>query len=142
MAVVARRPLRIAALLTSLAAAVAVASGPSAAAAPAPSGGAGSVAASGAAVTSVAVANPGTQVHFQYDPVRLQMTASGGTGVYTWSAANLPGGLTINAFTGLISGTARGAGTRTVTVIATDSAGVAGSTAFTWRVIRDACPRC
>ncbi|WP_223837641.1 S8 family peptidase [Streptomyces venezuelae] len=96
----------------------------------------------GTTAGGVAVAHPGNQVSYQYDPVRLQMSASGGTAPYGWSATGLPTGLTINATTGLISGVARGAGTRTVTVTATDAAGATGSTTFTWRVIRDACPTC
>ncbi|MFJ3203129.1 Ig domain-containing protein [Streptomyces sp. NPDC086989] len=88
------------------------------------------------------VASPGTQENYQYDGVRLQMSATGGTAPYAWSAANLPVGLTINPSTGLISGLLRGSGTRTVTVTARDAAGATGSTAFVWRVIRDACPRC
>ncbi|WP_030196939.1 putative Ig domain-containing protein [Streptomyces sp. NRRL S-87] len=90
----------------------------------------------------VVVGNPGTQTNLQYDDVYLQMTVGGGTYPYTWSASNLPLGTSINASTGLITGMARGSGTRTVTVTATDATGVPGSTTFTWRVIRDACPRC
>ncbi|WP_327360447.1 Ig domain-containing protein [Streptomyces sp. NBC_01296] len=98
------------------------------------------------AVSSVAAAPvvgfPGNQVNYQYDSVRLQMTAGGGTAPYTWSAVNLPLGLTINTSTGLISGLLRGSGTRTVTVTIKDAKGATGSTTFTWRVIRDACPLC
>ncbi|MFF1494505.1 Ig domain-containing protein [Streptomyces sp. NPDC058304] len=98
------------------------------------------------AVSSVAAAPvvgfPGNQVNYQYDSVRLQMTAGGGTTPYTWSAGNLPLGLTINQSTGLISGLLRGSGTRTVTVTIKDATGATASTTFTWRVIRDACPRC
>ncbi len=70
------------------------------------------------------------------------MTATGGAPPYSWSASNLPLGTSINASTGLISGVLRGSGTRTVTVTARDAAGATASTTFTWRVIRDACPRC
>ncbi|MFI5671501.1 Ig domain-containing protein [Streptomyces sp. NPDC051704] len=108
--------------------------------------GSSAVAAAQPAVATVAaapvVAFPGDQVGYQYDGVRLQMSAGGGATPYSWSAANLPTGLTINASTGLISGLLRGSGTRTVTVTAKDAAGATGSTTFTWRVIRDACPRC
>ncbi|MFE2548074.1 Ig domain-containing protein [Streptomyces sp. NPDC059355] len=108
--------------------------------------GSSAVAAAQPAVTTVAaapvVAFPGNQVNYQYDSVRLQMSANGGATPYSWSAASLPTGLTINASTGLISGLLRGSGTRTVTVTAKDAAGATGSTTFTWRVIRDACPRC
>ncbi|MFJ7157188.1 Ig domain-containing protein [Streptomyces sp. NPDC101118] len=137
MAVPSRRVPRTAALIVALAAATAVVTGPAAVAAPA----AGPAAAVTAA-TAVTVGNPGTQTSLQYDSVSLQMTAGGGTPGYKWSAVNLPTGLTINVSTGLISGVARGAGTRTVTVTATDAAGATGSATFSWRVIRDACPRC
>ncbi|MFD9357293.1 Ig domain-containing protein [Streptomyces sp. NPDC060031] len=88
------------------------------------------------------VANPGNQVDYQYDGAHLQISATDGTTPYSWSAVNLPLGASINASTGLITGLLRGSGTRTVTVTATDAAGASGSTTFTWRVIRDACPRC
>ncbi|MFJ3633066.1 Ig domain-containing protein [Streptomyces sp. NPDC090112] len=95
-----------------------------------------------AAAAALSVVNPGNRVDYQYDSVHLQMTATGGSAPYTWSAVNLPVGTSINASTGLISGFLRGSGTRTVTVTATDAAGASASTVFTWRVIREACPRC
>jgi serine/threonine-protein kinase len=39
-----------------------------------------------------------------YDDYSAALSATGGTGAYTWSAAGLPGGLTVNAATGTISG--------------------------------------
>ncbi|MFI6144666.1 Ig domain-containing protein [Streptomyces sp. NPDC051109] len=132
-----RVPRRLAALAVGLAAVLAAPVGSAAAAAgqPAPP-------AAAAVAAAPAVAFPGNQVDYQYDSARLQMSATGGTTPYSWSAANLPTGLTINASTGLISGVLRGSGTRTVTVTAKDAVGATGSTTFTWRVIRDACPRC
>ncbi|MFF4101891.1 Ig domain-containing protein [Streptomyces sp. NPDC001903] len=132
-----RVPRRLAVLAVGLAAVLAVPVATSGVAAAQP-------AASAAAAVAAApvVAFPGNQVNYQYDSARLQMSATGGTTPYAWSAANLPTGLTINASTGLISGLLRGSGTRTVTVTAKDAAGATGSTTFTWRVIRDACPRC
>ena len=50
-------------------------------------------------------------------PVQVSGSASG-----TWSAANLPGGLTMNEQTGVISGTPTYEGTFTVTVTYTDTA--------------------
>jgi beta-glucosidase len=50
----------------------------------------------------------------------------------TYTAANLPAGLSISASTGTISGTATTAGSRTVTVTATDTTGATGSVAFLW----------
>jgi hypothetical protein len=88
------------------------------------------------------VASPGNQSMFLYDPASLQMTATGGTAPYTWSATGLPNGVSINSGTGLISGTVTQVATSTVTVTARDAAGRSGSTQFTWRVRREPCPRC
>ncbi|MFG2294970.1 Ig domain-containing protein [Streptomyces sp. NPDC048603] len=129
-----------AALVGGLAVMLALAGAPAHAAAPAAE--AGPAVARSTAAAAIVVANPGTQTGYQYDSVSLQMTASGGTTPYTWSAVNLPTGTRIDPATGKISGFLRGAGTRTVTVTATDTSGNSGSTSFTWRVIRDACPRC
>ncbi|MEC4575635.1 Ig domain-containing protein [Streptomyces virginiae] len=134
-----RTPRRLAALAIGLAALLAAPTTGTALAAP-------QAAATGVAVAdaaaALAVVNPGNQVGYQWDAVRLQMTATGGATPYSWSASNLPLGTSINASTGLISGVLRGSGTRTVTVTARDAAGATASTTFTWRVIRDACPRC
>jgi hypothetical protein len=57
-------------------------------------------------------------------PYSGQLTATGGSGSYVWtlSSGTLPGGLTLNGATGLISGTPRSAGTSLFTVTVTDSA--------------------
>ncbi|MFT7834805.1 S8 family serine peptidase [Saccharothrix sp. BKS2] len=81
-----------------------------------------------------AVTNPGNQSTTVGTPVSLQLTATGGAAPYTFSATGLPPGLSISA-SGLISGTPTTAGSYSVTVTATDSAGRTGSTAFTWAVI-------
>jgi beta-glucosidase len=57
-------------------------------------------------------------------------SASGQT--LTYSAANLPAGLSINSSTGVISGTATTTSTRTVTVTAKDGTGATGSSTFIW----------
>ncbi len=92
--------------------------------------------------TAVTVANPGTQTIYQATSTSLQMTASGGTAPYAWTATGLPNSLSINASTGLISGTPYFTGTYTVTVTATAAAGGSGSATFTWRVIREPCRTC
>ncbi|GAB7188467.1 putative Ig domain-containing protein [Kitasatospora sp. Ki12] len=84
---------------------------------------------------TVSVTNPGAQSTAAGSAASLQPTANdtaGGT--LTWSAGGLPAGLSINAATGLISGTPTTAGTSSVTVTATDSTGVSGTAAFTWTV--------
>jgi len=92
--------------------------------------------------TAVTVANPGDRTTYQSTSTSLQMTASGGTPPYTWSATGLPNSLSINASTGLISGTPYFTGTYTVTVTASAAAGGSGSTTFTWRVIQEPCRTC
>ncbi|MFF3085442.1 Ig domain-containing protein [Streptomyces nojiriensis] len=129
---------RLAALAVGLTAVLAASVGPSVAA---PHSSAGQ-AVTRTAAAALSVVNPGNQVSLQYDSAYLPMTATGGAAPYTWSAVNLPTGASINASTGLISGLLRGSGIRTVTVTAKDAKGAAASTTFTWRVIRDACPRC
>jgi hypothetical protein len=54
---------------------------------------------------------------------QLQLGATGGVTPYSWSATNLPPGLTIAADTGLISGTPTTAGSYSVVATVTDPAG-------------------
>ena len=83
--------------------------------------------------TTVSVANPGNRADTVGSATSLQMSASGGSGAYSWSASGLPSGLAINASTGLISGTPTTAGTSSVSVTATSGA-TSGSTQFTWTI--------
>lgn len=84
--------------------------------------------------------DPGPQSSVAGNAVNLAMTgASGGTGTgYQWNATGLPAGLSINATSGVISGTLSlnsGAGTPyQVTVTLTDSSGRATSHVFAWTV--------
>ena len=57
------------------------------------------------------------------------VAASGGTTPYTWSATGLPAGLSIDAASGVISGTPQGASSGTVVVTVTDSTSPAHLTA-------------
>jgi subtilase family serine protease len=85
---------------------------------------------------TVTVTNPGSQTSTVGTAVSLQIhatdSASGQT--LTYSATGLPAGLSINASSGLISGTPTTAGTSSVTVTAKDSTNASGSTSFTWTV--------
>ena len=82
---------------------------------------------------AVSVNNPGNQTGSVGTPVNLQLTASGGSGTYTWSATGLPAGLSINSSNGLITGTPTTAGPSTVTATAT-SGTQSGSTQFSWTI--------
>jgi hypothetical protein len=88
---------------------------------------------SGGGTGSVTVANPGNQTGTVGTAASLQLSASGGTAPYTWTATGLPTGLSISS-SGLISGTPSAAGTFTVSATAKDSTGATGSTSFTWTI--------
>jgi hypothetical protein len=82
---------------------------------------------------SPTVNNPGSQSTAVGASVSLQLSASGGTAPYTWSATGLPAGLSISS-AGLISGSPTTAGSYSVTATATDSASKTGSATFSWTV--------
>ncbi len=81
----------------------------------------------------VTATNPGSQTGTVGTAANLQLSASGGSGGYTWTASGLPAGLAINS-SGLISGTPSTAATYSVTATATDSSGATGSTTFSWTI--------
>ncbi len=84
-----------------------------------------------------AVANPGTQNSAVGDTVSLQVQASGlaPSDTWTYSATGLPSGLSINASSGLITGTITGsAESYSATVTANDGQGDEPSQSFTWNV--------
>jgi cyanophycinase-like exopeptidase len=85
---------------------------------------------------TVTVTNPGSQTAAPGTSTSLQLVGSDSASGQTlrWSATGLPAGLTVNATTGLVTGTPTTAGVYTATVTATDTTGATGSAAFTWTI--------
>ncbi|WP_306215275.1 putative Ig domain-containing protein [Actinoplanes sp. RD1] len=83
---------------------------------------------------AVQVVNPGNQRAVVGRSTSLTMKATGGKSPYTWSATGLPTGLALTKSTGLVSGTPTAAASYGTKVIATDSAGKAGTVTFAWNV--------
>lgn len=78
--------------------------------------------------------NPGSQNVYIGRPVNLPLQATGGTTPYTFTAVNLPAGLTLNATTGVVSGTPTAWGFRNATLTVTDAAGKKASVTVTFTV--------
>ncbi|WP_051726239.1 ricin-type beta-trefoil lectin domain protein [Streptacidiphilus jeojiense] len=91
---------------------------------------------SGGTGNTVTVTNPGSQTSTVGTATSLQVQASDSASgqTLTYGASGLPAGLSINASSGLISGTPTAAGTSNVTVTASDTTGAVGSTSFSWVV--------
>ena len=85
-------------------------------------------------VCQLVISNPGTQINMKEDSVSLAVTGhESGSPTLTYSATGLPTGLSINATTGVISGTASTPGTWTAMVKVSDGTNSA-SQSFAWVV--------
>ncbi|WP_410670251.1 RICIN domain-containing protein [Amycolatopsis sp. cmx-4-68] len=86
---------------------------------------------------TVTVTSPGNQTGTAgtaISGVQVRATDSGSGQSLTYAATGLPPGLSINAASGLITGTPTTGGTYDVTVTATDTTGASGAATFTWTV--------
>lgn len=83
---------------------------------------------------SIQVTNPGElrSIPAQTTHLQIQATDPNVGQVMTYSATGLPAGLSLDASTGMISGTFNGGGTNTVLITATDSTGATGEASFNW----------
>jgi serine protease len=87
------------------------------------------------ATDQVTVTSPGSQRAALGATVRLQIHGSSSQAkTITYSASQLPRGLSISKSTGLISGKATWPGNYAVTVTASDSTPATGSASFGWRI--------
>lgn len=85
-------------------------------------------------LTPLQVADPGTRTFASdADAGSFSLSASGGTGPYTWQATGLPDGLTMSS-AGVVTGTATNGTRYVVTAVATDSAGRTGTATAVWTV--------
>ena len=85
---------------------------------------------------TVTVTTPPNQTWTVGTAASLQIQASDSASgqTLTYSATGLPAGLSINASTGLISGTPTATGSGSATVTAKDTTGASGSATFSWTV--------
>ena len=84
---------------------------------------------------TVTITSPGSQSTPVGSSVSLQLVGSSSAGYpLTWSQVGLPGGLSLNASSGLITGVPTAMGTFGVTVTAADQAGTSRAVSFNWTI--------
>jgi Putative Ig domain len=84
---------------------------------------------------TVTVTNPGSRTGVAGTATSLQIsTTDSGGAALSYQATGLPPGLSINASSGLISGTPSAARVYTVQVTAVDTTAASGGTSFTWSI--------
>jgi 5'-nucleotidase len=100
-------------------------------------------AASDGTSTPLAVTDPGAKSGVTGEAIAsFTMAATGGSGtISNWAASGLPDGVSINASTGLVSGTPTAVCTCAVTVTATDSLGATDDQGFTFTVTAPVPPK-
>jgi large repetitive protein len=84
--------------------------------------------------STISLTNPGSQTNSIDVPLTLAIQAAGGIGGLSYSATGLPTSLTIDANTGVISGTPTVAGSYNVTITVEDGRGVTNSQSFIWTI--------
>ncbi len=84
------------------------------------------------ALTITTTSLPNGRVNTAYGAT---LAASGGVTPYTWAATGLPAGVTLNAGTGVLSGTPTQGGTFTVNVAVTDSSSQAAQASFSLTIV-------
>jgi hypothetical protein len=98
----------------------------------------GAALASTLCMDTIGIGDPGSQRSVLGSSVSLQIKASDSRGAtLSYSASELPSGLSINAASGKITGKTKKVGTSTVTVTAADGQGTTGQTTFQWTIESD-----
>ncbi|CRK61917.1 Alkaline serine exoprotease A precursor [Alloactinosynnema sp. L-07] len=91
----------------------------------------------GTQTTPVELPSPGDQTGTVGVGTSVKLSATGGTGPYTWTASGLPAGITLGSSTAnavVAEGTPTTAGAASVSVTVKDSAGTSATATFKWTI--------